>query len=127
MTPAPRSSPHPLLRWLPAALWAAVIFTGSSVPGSYIPGHYSVYGHLAEYAVLGALVAFAERHRGWKGAAFIAIIVCALYGASDEFHQAFVPLRVPDPIDWLTDVAGACAGVALYTSVSLARARVWAR
>jgi VanZ family protein len=121
------SHPSSLVRWLPAALWAAVIFAGSSVPGSSIPGGYSVYGHLAEYAVLATLVVFAERRRGLVVAGVVALAVCALYGASDELHQAFTPLRTPDPVDWLTDVAGACIGILGYTGVALARSRVRGR
>jgi VanZ family protein len=115
--------PGSLLRWLPAVLWAAVIFAGSSVPGSSIPGGYSVYGHLSEYAVLATLVMLAERRRGLLFAALVAIAVCAVYGVTDELHQAFVPLRVPDPVDWMTDVAGACAGAAVFAGVSLLLAR----
>lgn len=113
---------HPLPRFLPALLWAAVIFAGSSVPGTNIPGGYSVYGHLGEYAVLGALVAFACRDRGLWRAVGIALLVCALYGASDEFHQAFVPYRTPDPLDWLTDVIGAGIGVGIWAVASRIRA-----
>jgi VanZ family protein len=99
----------PATRWCFAAAWAAVIFAGSSVPGSRIPGGYSVYGHLTEYFVLGALVAFAFGGRKLSGVA-AALLVCALYAASDELHQAFVPMRTPDPLDWLTDLVGATAG-----------------
>ena len=109
-----------LVRWLPAALWAAVIFAGSSVPGTSIPGGYSVYGHLGEYFVLGALALWAVRRED-RGAVLLAIALCALYGASDEFHQAFVPFRVPDPVDWLTDVVGATAGASTCLWLALRR------
>jgi len=109
-----------LARWLPAVLWAGVIFAGSSVPGTSIPGGYSVYGHLGEYFVLGALALRAVRRED-RGAVMIAIALCALYGASDEFHQAFVPFRVPDPVDWLTDVVGAIAGVSACLWLTLRR------
>lgn len=114
---------RPLLRFLPALLWAVVIFAGSSVPGTNIPGGYSVYGHLSEYAVLGALVAFAFRDRGLWRAVGIALLVCALYGASDEFHQAFVPYRTPDPLDWLTDVVGAGIGAGIWVVALRVRSR----
>jgi len=107
-------------RWLPAVLWAGVIFAGSSVPGTSIPGGYSVYGHLGEYFVLGALALWAVRRED-RGAVVLAIALCALYGASDEFHQAFVPFRVPDPVDWLTDVVGATAGASAYLWLALRR------
>jgi len=108
------------LRWLPAAVWAAVIFAGSSIPGTNIPGQWSIWGHLGEYAVLGALVASALRRDDW-GTILLVIGLCALYGASDEFHQAFVPFRTPDILDWITDVAGAATGTATYLLVTLRR------
>ena len=114
-----RDTPRPA-RWLAAALWAGVIFAGSSVPGTNIPGGYSMYGHLSEYFVLGALTLWAVRRKD-RGAVMLAIALCALYGASDEFHQAFVPFRVPDPIDWLTDVVGATAGVSACLWLALRR------
>ena len=106
------------LRWLPAAVWAVVIFAGSSIPGTSIPGNWSVWGHLAEYTVLGGFAALALRRDDW-GTILLAIGLCALYGASDEFHQAFVPFRTPDVLDWITDVAGATIGVAIYLLVTL--------
>lgn len=102
-------------------MWSAVIFAGSSVPGSSIPGRFSVLGHLFEYAVLGALVCFAVRGLSQRRAIAIALLVCALYGASDELHQAFVPLRTPDPLDWGTDVIGAALGAGLFFAI-----RAWA-
>lgn len=99
-------------RWLPSLLWAAVIFAGSSIPGSRLPGGYSVWGHLVEYAILGALVVSAQdRTRDPRTFALVALAICALYGLSDEAHQAFVPLRTPDPLDWATDVIGSGAGI----------------
>ena len=110
-TPEPQDR-HSIVRWLPAILWAGVIFGGSSVPGTNIPGGYSVYGHLSEYFVLGALTLWAVRRQD-RRAVLLAMALCALYAASDEFHQAFVPFRTPDPVDWLTDVVGSAAGVSL--------------
>ncbi|HEY5517729.1 MAG TPA: VanZ family protein [Coriobacteriia bacterium] len=109
------------LRWLPAAAWALVIFAGSSMPGSSIPGgSWSVLGHLGEYFVLGALVSWALRRDDW-GTVLLVLGLCALYGATDEFHQAFVPLRTPDVVDWATDVAGAAIGVAAHLLWTLRR------
>lgn len=108
------------MRWLPAAVWAAVIFASSSIPGTNIPGVWSVWGHLAEYAVLGGLVAAALRRDDW-GTILLVVGLCALYGASDELHQVFVPFRTPDVLDWITDVAGAAIGTAFYLLVTLRR------
>ena len=115
------TSARALLGWLPSVAWAAVIFAGSSVPGSSIPGDFSVIGHLSEYAVLGALVCFAARGLPRRRAIAIAVLACALYGVSDELHQAFVPLRTPDALDWATDVIGAALGAGVYTGI-----RAWA-
>ena len=35
------------------------------------------------------------------------------YGITDELHQAFVPGRLCDPADWLTDTLGASLGATL--------------
>ncbi len=51
--------------------------------------------------------------------ALAAIALASLYGASDEFHQLFVPGRMCDPADWLTDTCGAALGsglAALFTT-----------
>ena len=42
-----------------------------------------------------------------------AVVLAAAYGASDEFHQWFVPGRETSIGDWLADGIGACAGVLL--------------
>ena len=116
-----RVAASPMVRWILVAAWAGVIFAGSSVPGSDIPGGYSVYGHLAEYFVLGGLAAFAVG--GPKRTAIgVALLLCAAYAASDEIHQAFVPMRMPDPLDWLTDMLGAAAGAASLTLSAAKRA-----
>ena len=45
----------------------------------------------------------------------VAMVFCSLYGASDEWHQAFVPGRKPSFGDWLADTIGAVlAGIAIY-------------
>jgi VanZ family protein len=100
------------LGWAPAVTWMGVIFAMSSISGSRLPGGYSFQGHLAEYAILGALVMRALRARIDPGRlALTALALCAIYACSDEVHQAFVPLRTPDPLDWTTDVVGAAVGI----------------
>lgn len=101
-----------LLPWVPAAVWMAVIFGASALPGSAIPGGFSVFGHLGEYAVLGVLLYLpARRTRPWLAAALVALVVASVYGASDELHQTLSPGRMPDPVDWVTDTVGAAFGV----------------
>ena len=98
--------------WIASALWMGVIFALSSVPAdSMPPGEYGSFGHFGVYLVLGALyfVALGGRHRGMWAVA-LAVILASAYGVSDEFHQSFVPGRVPDPADWAMDTAGALTG-----------------
>jgi hypothetical protein len=103
--------------WIPAILWMLVIFAGSSVPGKDIPSGYSTYGHLGEYAVLGALLLLAVRATlpGWSvvRAGLLALAMASAYGVTDELHQFFSPGRVPDPADWAADTVGAAVGIAI--------------
>jgi len=102
--------------WAPVVAWAAVIFAFSSVPSlSTELGTWDLVlrklAHLAEYAILGALLCRALRHPG------IAIAVAALYAASDEIHQAFVEGRHGAPLDVGIDTLGAIAGVILWQAL----------
>lgn len=102
------------LRWLPAAVWAMVIYSVSAVSGSNLPGGPAWLAHFGEYAILGSLVAWAiggSREARWR--IIVTIALCSLYGASDEFHQSFVPSRTPDVVDWMVDTAGASTGALL--------------
>ncbi len=83
--------------WLPAMLWAATLFVLSAQPLPKIgPQFHNVdkIHHLIAYAVLGALVMFALRRAHnlpLPKAALLAILIASAYGATDEFHQRFVP------------------------------------
>jgi VanZ family protein len=98
--------------------WAAVIFSLSTLQGSQVPGRFGPLGHFGEYAILAALTVVAARpRRGVLAAAIVAIAVACGYAATDELHQAFVPSRMPDAIDWLVDSAGALTGATLAALV----------
>ena len=43
----------------------------------------------------------------------VAVVLASLYAVTDEFHQSFVPGRMCDPADWLTDTLGAMLGAAV--------------
>ncbi|MCG3149506.1 MAG: hypothetical protein PCFJNLEI_02969 [Verrucomicrobiae bacterium] len=111
-----------VLYWLPAVVWALAIFLLSSM--SYpanLPGASSRYGdklgHWIEYSVLAwwCARAFANAHRfPLAQACLLALFVAALYGATDELHQHFVPDRTADVQDWLMDTLGAAAATAAY-------------
>ena len=98
--------------------WAAVIFAFSAVPGSHVPGRIGPLAHVLEYAALGALLYSALRlDTTRKRALVLAVIIASCYAVTDEFHQAFVPMRVPDPVDWALDTAGAIAGALAVASL----------
>lgn len=74
--------------------------------------------HLLEYAVLGALLAWA-----WPGRSRVLgpLLVAAAYAATDELHQHLVPGRGPQPSDVLLDALGAAIGVGLVALVRRSR------
>lgn len=107
------------LYWLPVLLYVALIFilSGMSVPP--VPAGISSDAlHYPEFAVLAFLLARALQgsspgfarptHLLW------AFVLSVLFGATDEFHQAFAPDRVPDVRDWLHDGIGSAAGVFMW-------------
>jgi VanZ family protein len=102
--------------WLPVVAWAAVIFAFSAVPdlGTGLGGWDLVLrklAHVAEYAVLGALLV---RATGRSGLAFL---LGTLYAMSDELHQTFVPGRAGRPVDVVIDMVGLTCGIALWQSL----------
>jgi VanZ family protein len=105
--------------WGPALLQMGAIFTLSSQPRlPSLPGGLTGYtGHFIGYFILGAALLRGFARGRWTGvtakAAALAWIGSAVYGLSDEFHQQFVPGRTSTMGDWLADLAGAAAGVAV--------------
>ena len=80
--------------------------------------------HVIEYAVLALLLWRVFRNTRVLGAKALVIfgavmLGCALFAASDEFHQMFVKSRTPSVRDVLLDIAGAILG--LLVGVSFAR------
>lgn len=74
--------------------------------------------HLTEYAILALLVLRARRQpmRGerspWRHTdAFFSFSVAALFAATDEWHQSFVPSREGKFVDVLIDSTGAALGL----------------
>ena len=99
-----------------SVLWAILIFCLSSIPGSGFPPHPDILNTIAHfflYAIFAVLVTLAlhsPKRALWK-TALIAIVICSLYGASDEFHQQFTG-RHCDVMDWLVDTIAALVGSA---------------
>jgi VanZ family protein len=104
-----------LWRWAVAVAYMALMFLASSGPGVALPPVRNVDKvlHAGAYGVLSALVAWALA-RGRLRSAPVRVLVAAVvistaYGASDEWHQLFVPGRQADLADLLADALGALA------------------
>ncbi|HTP09987.1 MAG TPA: VanZ family protein [Anaerolineae bacterium] len=104
--------------WLPVIVWMIVIFIGSSignvprVGGKTTDGIVHRAAHILEFAILGALLlrATSKDKPITKREVIVSLIVVALYGASDEFHQRFTPGRSSEGLSVLFDVAGGLIG-----------------
>jgi VanZ family protein len=108
-----------LALWLPVVAWAAVIFALSSIPS--LDSGLGMWdlalrkaAHVAEYAILGALLLRAVETPS------VAFGLGVAYAVTDEFHQQFVEGRNGSPLDVAIDAVGVAAGVAL---LSLRRVR----
>lgn len=111
--------------WGLVLAWSAAIFVVSGVPGSDLPpNRFSSVAHFVEYAILGGLLYVALRtDRTRRVAALAAVALASLYGASDELHQSFVPMRYPDVMDWVVDTAGAAVSVTVAAFIDRATER----
>lgn len=99
----------------------AIIFSFSSIEGPEIPpieNNIDKLFHLVEYFILGALLARAfSKTAAAPNYLYIFIfsmLIASAFGATDEFHQRFVPGRECDVFDFLFDAIGAGIGAALY-------------
>jgi VanZ family protein len=126
--------------WLPAVLWAAVIFGLSSISGARLPAidlpQVDKLAHLLVYAVLGALVlrgvdrgrppgAKAKAKGALRARDFVvAIALTTLYGVSDEIHQRWTPNRSPDWHDVVADALGAALGSLALVATRWMKTRV---
>jgi VanZ family protein len=66
--------------------------------------------HVGLYGILGIALGYGWSRSPRPIAHGILIALGALYGVTDEWHQVFVPGRVPDVADWLVDVLGLILG-----------------
>jgi len=117
-------------RWAPAVLCMAAIFVSSSRTGDQLDSvlpwvqrwlpFLSDFNpmHYVAYFVLGLTVAYGlGRRAGTAAGVLINVAVCVLYGLTDEWHQSFVPMRSPDPLDLLHDFIGAAVASLLVLAL----------
>lgn len=100
-----------IARWSTVVVYMAAIAVVSHQPNLTPPAGTSDWvWHVAEFAVLAALLLRAMTAPGWRvGArtAAAAILVSVVYAITDEIHQSFVPGRTASVKDVLADTAGA--------------------
>jgi VanZ family protein len=120
-------------------LWAGVIFVLSAQSDPPVPTTFELLralvpdapadtwvaidfllrkaGHFTEYAILAILVHHALVVGGdwsaWRRL-LVAWLLTALYAASDEWHQSFVPGRAPALTDVAIDICGALTGLLVW-------------
>jgi VanZ family protein len=132
--------------WLPLVTWLVVMFVGSTeVMSAEHTSRYIVpfllwlkpgmspktiwiilvvtrkCAHVAEYAILALLLSRALRTvpvLSTKTPVLFgaALLGCAVFAASDEFHQTFIKSRTPSVRDVFLDVAGALVGLLIAAS-----------
>lgn len=101
--------------WTAAGLYAAAIFGLSSqshpLGVDTWPSGADKVAHAALYAGLAGVLfkALGRSYPRWtfRRLALASVALASLYGASDEWHQSFVPSRDMNAADWLADSVGA--------------------
>lgn len=106
--------------WLLVIIYAGFIFFLSSLPGFQGPGiiYLDKFLHLVEYLIFGILLSLAllksfPRERRIKHYSLV-IVLCCLYGVSDEVHQLFVVGREFSIYDIFADTLGGSLGAFFY-------------
>ena len=90
-----------------------VLFLLSAWPNPDIPDFLEgsdKVAHAGLYTILGMGLGYGGLRALSPPPHLVLILMGALYGATDEFHQAFVRGRSPDWTDWLADITGVLVG-----------------
>jgi VanZ family protein len=114
------------IRFIPAIVWMAVIFALSSRTGdelnTVLPLFQKLFpfmtdfnwGHFIAYFLLAAAFDYGFGARSGRIVMKLAIILlCGIYGVTDEIHQSYVGGRMMD----MTDVRNDLIGAAVWTIV----------
>jgi VanZ family protein len=105
--------------WAPVGAWMIALFVASAQSDIGVAARIPDWiTHGAAYFVLGLLVSRASAGgaggRLSRGDAVVVVLLCTLYGVSDEIHQAFVPGRDASTWDVAKDLAGAAAATVVW-------------
>jgi len=110
--------------WFPVIVYSGMIFMASSIEGADTPelfSHFDKVLHVLEYAVYGFLVQRAlinsNNNLSINFLLFFSILICLLYGLSDEYHQTFVLGRQADISDLIADTLGGLLGSLAYLKI----------
>lgn len=105
---------------LPLSVAGAIVWLSSrsSYPFDVaLPGFLDKVAHLAAFGVQAAFIDIAWRRTHpalpLVRRRILIFIIVAVFSASDELHQRFVPGRSCDVYDWLADALGAGLGLIL--------------
>jgi len=123
--------PRPFVRvTLPLILWACLIMTATSIPGSPDREPFPIPEadkavHLLMYAGLG----FLSMRRAWivrrewseSHGSRVCFAAGALFASLDEIHQRFIPYRSCSAADLMADLTGLAIGIAVVWLVPRAR------
>lgn len=101
---------------------AALICFASSINGHSLPDinkySFDKIAHFIEYLIFGYLtinaVSRVMSRMGVVTHFLIVLVIVLLFGASDEFHQLFVPGRSCNYLDFIFDFIGAGVGILIY-------------
>jgi len=103
--------------WFPVLVYCLAIFVQSAYPSpDGLPSfpYSDKVMHFLAYGVMGGLFyrALGKTFPNWNPSrtVSISILLTTLYGASDEFHQAFVAARTADVLDLAADFVGGAIG-----------------
>lgn len=104
-----------LKRWLPAIIMCLFIFVSSSLPGATVSVNGAVdwSAHKLAHFIIYFLLCLTF-YRATKNIS-VSILLAAVYGITDEFHQTFVPTRSGSVNDLVVDsLAAISAGAVLW-------------
>jgi VanZ family protein len=109
-----------LVYFLPAILWASLIFYlshQSSTSLASVPLWDFILhklAHLFVYFVLAVLLLFGFSRTNQRLSMPLTLILCSIYAISDEVHQSFIPTRTPALSDVFIDIFGSTLAVLCF-------------